>query len=188
VRRVTPSGAARSRPVRAPLRALLPVALLLAGSVPPAGHRPIERLDLFDTPASTVAAVHAGGGRAACYLDTDRYEEHRPDAGRFPKDVIIDGPGYRSVDVRRWDVLGPILADRLELCRIKGFDAVAVRGTTFVSDPAFRARLSALADGLDLEVVVAGSPEDGSPDDVSPDDAGPGGGAGSADTRTTSGS
>ena len=37
----------------------------------------------------------------------------------------LDGwPGERWLDVRRWDVLEPILAARFDVCRQKGFDAV----------------------------------------------------------------
>jgi hypothetical protein len=37
----------------------------------------------------------------------------------------MDGwAGERWLDVRRWDVLKPILSDRFSICRQKGFDAV----------------------------------------------------------------
>ncbi|MDM4722946.1 endo alpha-1,4 polygalactosaminidase [Micromonospora sp. WMMA1363] len=35
-------------------------------------------------------------------------------------------PGSRWLDIRRWDTLRPALADRLRLCRGKGFGAVAI--------------------------------------------------------------
>jgi hypothetical protein len=33
-------------------------------------------------------------------------------------------PGERWLDIRRIDLLAPLIGQRLELCRIKGFDAV----------------------------------------------------------------
>jgi hypothetical protein len=85
-------------------------------------------IDLFDNPASVVAALHARGRRVACYLDAGTRDPGRPDSGDFPADAVgkelPDWPGERWLDVRRLDVLGPILERRLDLCRQKGFDAV----------------------------------------------------------------
>lgn len=85
-------------------------------------------LDLFDTPATTVAALHAKDRRVVCYINAGAWEEWRPDAGRFPGSVKgreLDGwPGERWLDIRRIDILGPILTDRLDMCRSKGFDGV----------------------------------------------------------------
>jgi hypothetical protein len=85
-------------------------------------------LDLFDTSSRTVARLHARGRRAVCYLDAGTWEPGRPDGRAFPAAVIgrpVEGwPRERWLDVRRLDVLGPILARRLDLCRAKGFDGV----------------------------------------------------------------
>src|SRR5687768_3001452 len=85
-------------------------------------------IDLFDTPASTVAALHARGRRAICYISAGTWEDWRPDAGRFPADVlgsVVGGwPNERWLDIRRLDVLGPIMEARLNQCRDKGFDGV----------------------------------------------------------------
>jgi hypothetical protein len=85
-------------------------------------------VDGFDTSASTVAAIHAQGGKAVCYLSAGSWEDWRPDAGRYPPAVIgrpLDGwPGERWLDLRRLDLLGPILRARMKMCRNKGFDAV----------------------------------------------------------------
>jgi hypothetical protein len=85
-------------------------------------------IDAFSTTAADVAALHAAGRKAICYVSVGSYENWRPDAGRFPAVVLgdaLDGwPGERWLDIRRWDVLGPILADRFAMCRQKGFDGV----------------------------------------------------------------
>jgi hypothetical protein len=85
-------------------------------------------IDLFDNPASVVADLHARGRHVACYLSAGTYERGRPDSARFPADVLgkelPDWPGERWLDIRRLDVLGPILDARLDLCAAKGFDAV----------------------------------------------------------------
>jgi hypothetical protein len=85
-------------------------------------------IDLFDATAATVAALHARGRHVVCYLDAGTYEPGRPDSGAFPASVLgaaVEGwPGERWLDIRRLDVLGPILERRLDLCREKGFDGV----------------------------------------------------------------
>jgi hypothetical protein len=85
-------------------------------------------VDGVETSARTVAAIHARGGKAVCYLSAGSWEEWRPDAARYPKAALgrplAGWPGERWVDVRRLDVLVPILRARMKLCRDKGFDAV----------------------------------------------------------------
>ncbi len=88
---------------------------------------PVYDVDGFDTPASTVATLHAKGRRAICYISAGSWEDWRPDADRYPASVLGRGngwPGERWVDIRQLDVLTPILSARLDLCRDKGFDAV----------------------------------------------------------------
>jgi hypothetical protein len=85
-------------------------------------------VDLFETPAATVQKLHNKGRRVICYLSAGSFEEWRPDAARFPAAVVgkpLDGwPGESWLDIRRIDVLGPIMEARLDLCRAKGFNAV----------------------------------------------------------------
>lgn len=84
-------------------------------------------VDGVETPAATVAALHRAGRRVICYVNAGAAETFRPDHGAFPPDLQgnPDGwPGERLLDVRRRDVLGPIMAARFDECRRKGFDAV----------------------------------------------------------------
>ncbi|MFC1419256.1 endo alpha-1,4 polygalactosaminidase [Streptacidiphilus cavernicola] len=84
-------------------------------------------VDGFDTGAATVAALHAAGRRVICYVNVGAYEDFRPDRTAYPAAVLgaSDGwPGERWLDVRRLDLLRPIIARRFDMCRAKGFDAV----------------------------------------------------------------
>jgi len=82
-------------------------------------------VDLFDVPAGTVADLKGRGRVPVCYLSAGSWEDWRPDAGSFPESVLgseLEGwPGERWLDIRRLDVLGPILEARLDLCQAKGF-------------------------------------------------------------------
>ncbi|MBN2548467.1 MAG: endo alpha-1,4 polygalactosaminidase [Anaerolineales bacterium] len=85
-------------------------------------------VDLFDTDASVVAALHAQGRKVICYLSVGSWEDWRPDKDQFPPEVIgndYEGwPGEKWLDIRRIDLLAPIMQARLDLCKAKGFDGV----------------------------------------------------------------
>ncbi|MFF9620702.1 endo alpha-1,4 polygalactosaminidase [Streptomyces griseosporeus] len=99
----------------------------LSGRLDTSVDVPVYDIDGFDHSAATVAALHREGRRVICYLSTGAYEDWRPDAGKFPRSVLGKGNGWdgeRWLDIRRTDVLAPLMAARLDLCRAKGFDAV----------------------------------------------------------------
>jgi hypothetical protein len=83
------------------------------------------------TSKATVTALHALGPdvKVICYFDAGVYEPYRSDASRFPASIIGAAdqgwPGLYWLDVRRLDLLMPILKDRMtNWCKDKGFDAV----------------------------------------------------------------
>jgi hypothetical protein len=88
----------------------------------------VYEVDGFEVAAKTVAQLHRQGRKVICYLDVGSWESYRPDADRFPKAVLgraYEGyPDERWLDIRRIDLLAPILRHRFDLCRRKGFDAV----------------------------------------------------------------
>jgi hypothetical protein len=98
----------------------------LDGQPSPAAARVVD-VDGFDTRPRFVSRVHAVGGYAICYIDVGTWESWRADKARFPKSVLGRGngwPGERWLDIRRRDVLGPIMRSRMRMCRAKGFDAI----------------------------------------------------------------
>ena len=83
-------------------------------------------IDLFDNATSVVDSLHAKGRKVACYFSAGSFENWRPDAAAYPAEVKGNGngwPGEKWLDVRRLDVLGPIIEARLDLCKAKGFDS-----------------------------------------------------------------
>ena len=100
----------------------------LSGRLDPTVDAAIYDVDLFETSARDVARLHARGRRVVCYFSAGTFERGRPDSRRFPRRVIgrrpADWPDERWLDIRRLDVLGPIIRRRLDLCARKGFDGV----------------------------------------------------------------
>lgn len=85
-------------------------------------------VDLFDTPAEAIDALHEDGRRVVCYVSAGSWEEWRPDADTWSESVLgepLDGwEGERWVDVRAIDVIGPILEARFDLAVARGCDGV----------------------------------------------------------------
>ncbi|CAM5536329.1 hypothetical protein SALBM311S_01944 [Streptomyces alboniger] len=99
----------------------------LSGRVDTAVDVPVYDIDGFDQSAAMVAALHDEDRKVICYLSTGAWEDWRPDADEFPRSVLGKGNGWKGerwLDIRRTDVLKPLMAARIDMCRDKGFDAV----------------------------------------------------------------
>ncbi len=85
-------------------------------------------IDIFDNDASVVAELHAKGRKVIGYINVGSWEDWRPDKDQFPAEVLgkaYEGwPGERWLDIRRLDLIAPIMRARLDICKAKGFDAV----------------------------------------------------------------
>jgi hypothetical protein len=94
-----------------------------------AGARAFD-IDGDGATTATVAAIHAlgPGVGAVCYIDVGGWEDYRSDARQFPAGVkgrTIGGwPSEKWLDVRQVDILRTLMANRINNCRAKGFDAV----------------------------------------------------------------
>ncbi|MEK7461200.1 MAG: endo alpha-1,4 polygalactosaminidase [Patescibacteria group bacterium] len=88
----------------------------------------VYEIDGLDNGKEIVDNLHAQGRRVICYVDVGSWENYRDDASQFPADVL--GNVYqgwsdeRWLDIRQIDQLAPILSQRFDTCRDKGFDAV----------------------------------------------------------------
>jgi hypothetical protein len=88
---------------------------------------PVYDIDGFESTAGDVAALHERGVRVICYINVGAWEEFRPDQGDFPAELLGAGNGWegeRWLDIRAVDTLRPLMAERFDMCRDKGFDAV----------------------------------------------------------------
>jgi hypothetical protein len=86
-------------------------------------------IDLVATEASEVKTLHDKGRKVICYVNAGASEDFRPDARSFPAAIKGNGnswPGEQWLDIRKADVLKPIMAKRFDLCKQKGFDGIEV--------------------------------------------------------------
>ncbi len=88
----------------------------------------VYEVDGFETPASTVATLHAKGVKVICYLDVGSWEEYRPDASEFPASSLgkrYEGyPEERWLDIAHYRKFAGIMERRIAMCAEKGFDGV----------------------------------------------------------------
>ncbi|MBS2032691.1 MAG: endo alpha-1,4 polygalactosaminidase [Deltaproteobacteria bacterium] len=84
-------------------------------------------IDGFDNSAADVAALHALGLKAICYIEVGALENYRSDASQFPSNVqghAVSGyPSEHYLDITSPTVVSLIEA-RIDLCAQKGFDGV----------------------------------------------------------------
>lgn len=99
-----------------------------AGEVDLSLNVDVYDLDLFETSIEEIDALHARGIRVVCYLNAGAWEDWRPDSADFPEAVLgrdyTGWPGERWLDIRRIEMLEPLMTARLDLCAAKGFDGV----------------------------------------------------------------
>lgn len=101
---------------------------ILGAALDLSANASVYDVDAFETSAASVASLHAMNRHAVCYINVGAYENWRPDAASFPTQTIgaaySGWPGESWLDIRRIDLLGPIMQARLDMCAAKGFDAV----------------------------------------------------------------
>ncbi len=88
----------------------------------------IFNLDLFDTGAVIFAVLHQRATFVICYFSAGSYEDWRPDSQIFPDQVLGKSmarwPGERWLDIRRIELLEPVINARMDLASEKGCDGV----------------------------------------------------------------
>jgi len=101
----------------------------LSGEIDTSVDAEMFDVDLFEAPPSVIADLHDWGRVVVCYMSAGAWEEFRPDADDFPDSVLGRTNGWageRWLDIRRLDVLGPIMESRMDMCRDRGFDGIEV--------------------------------------------------------------
>lgn len=128
-------------------------------------------IEMFNNDASVIASLHAKGRKVFCYIAVGSWENWRPDAAAFPESVkgatYAGFPDERWLDIRRWDILGPIMTARFNLAKEKGCDGVEPDNVdgydttahessgfplTYNDQIVFNKRIAALAHSLGMSV------------------------------------
>lgn len=101
---------------------------ILSTALDTTSNASVYDVDAFNTTAANVSTLHSLGRHAVCYVNVGAYENFRSDASAFPASVIGSAyagwPGENWLDIRRIDLLSPIMQARFDMCKSKGFDAV----------------------------------------------------------------
>jgi hypothetical protein len=88
----------------------------------------VYNLDLYDTDPAVISQLHERGIFVMCYFSGGSYEDWRIDADQFPAEVLgNDMEGWEGeiwLDIRRIDLLSPIMGARLDLALEKKCDGV----------------------------------------------------------------
>ncbi len=100
------------------------------GNPPPSPYKKVAVYDIdgFNNPSSTVQALHDQNTKVICYIDVGTYEPGRPDLNLIPTADIGSGvqgwPGEKWLNIADISGLTPIVTERMNLCKSKGFDAI----------------------------------------------------------------
>jgi hypothetical protein len=115
-------------------------------------------IDGEDSTAADVAAIHATGAIAVCYVDVGTLEKGRSDYSEFPSSVVgpavsgWPGENWLLVSAANQSVILPIMKTRFQTwCLAKGFDAIEadnVDGWTNISN-------ISEADNLTYDLAIA---------------------------------
>lgn len=99
----------------------------LQGTIDTSVQADVFDIDLFDTSRETIAELQDRGRKVICYFSAGSYEPWRPDVHLFPEEVLgkkMAGWDEKWLDVRRIELLSPVVLGRLDLAAEKGCDAV----------------------------------------------------------------
>jgi hypothetical protein len=85
-------------------------------------------VDLYTTPQAVVDQLKNDGRIFICYFSAGSWENYRDDAGDFPPEVLgnalVGWPDEKWLDIRRIDLLTPIMRARLDHAVTRGCDGV----------------------------------------------------------------
>jgi hypothetical protein len=125
-------------------------------------------IDGQEATAADVAAIHAAGAKAVCYVDVGSLEQGRPDYADFPASVV--GPAVQGWPGESWllvtaanqSVILPLMKARFEnWCLAKGFDAIEadnldgwtnISNVTETDNLAYDLAIGAMAHALPLSI------------------------------------
>ena len=125
-------------------------------------------IDGENATAADVAAIHAAGATAVCYVDVGSLEQGRSDYDQFPASVVgppvqgWPGESWLLVTAANQSALLPLMKARFESwCQAKGFDAIEpdnldawsnITNVTETDNVAYDLAIASLAHALPLSI------------------------------------
>ncbi|MBU6279208.1 MAG: endo alpha-1,4 polygalactosaminidase [Actinomycetales bacterium] len=102
--------------------------LQLSGTLHVPTWATLVEVDGAEATADEVATLRQSGHRLVCYISAGSAEDYRGDLDQLPPVVLgkrLEGwPDERWLDIRRTDLLLPLMSQRIQDCARKGFDAI----------------------------------------------------------------
>ena len=102
-------------------------AIQYAGKIDTSLNVAVYDIDLVDTDDAVFKTLRAKGKKIICYFSAGSFEAWRPDAKQFPPSVLGKSNGWKAekwLDIRKLEILKPIMAARIDLAKQKGCDAL----------------------------------------------------------------
>lgn len=98
------------------------------GSIVTVNGAMVYDVDGIDTPDETITLFKSLGKKIICYFSAGSFEDWRDDAPLFPSSVkgknMSGWAGEKWLDIRRIDILKPIMTARMDKLKARGCDAV----------------------------------------------------------------
>ncbi|MET0343732.1 MAG: endo alpha-1,4 polygalactosaminidase [Polyangiales bacterium] len=104
--------------------------LQLIGPVNTSTNVDVVDIDAETSSKELIASLHRAGKKVICYVNAGAWEPYRRDSKKFPAEVL--GKAWSAtkyadekwLDIRRIDVLGPLMEARFDMAKEKGCDAI----------------------------------------------------------------
>lgn len=99
----------------------------LSGKVDTSFNVTMYDIDMFENDASVVQSLHKANRVVICYIDAGTWENWRSDASQFPSSIKGKSngwPGEVWLDIRNLSIIGPLLQNRMDTCKSRGYDGV----------------------------------------------------------------
>jgi hypothetical protein len=88
----------------------------------------LYNIDLVNTSAEQIKLLHDKDIKVICYFSAGSYEDFRPDANKFQKNIIgkqLEGwPDEKWLDISRYEQFSDIIINRLDLAVTKNCDGI----------------------------------------------------------------
>jgi hypothetical protein len=104
--------------------------LQLIGPVNTSANVDVYDIDAEINSAALIDRLHREGRKVICYVNAGAWEPWRSDAKKFPAEVLgkpwsaTKYADEKWLDIRRIDVIGPIMEARFDMAKKKGCDAI----------------------------------------------------------------